>query len=298
MKRIGIILSLSIMIVLSAASFCFAQGLTLESVFPEEGTSNLTMTNVAVKLKFSENMTSEEAQAANEDCFKITNEKGKKISYRTLYNAKKYPDEIWLQITDTLENNTEYKLVISGKIVSSAGNTLDDGQTLHFSTRDSKQDNNVYMIMMLLMVVGMVVFTSLETRHKLKKEMAEKQTAEDFKVNPYKEAKKTGKSVEEIIAKTEHEKAKAEKHRQKAEKEAAEEAAEARAHGHGKTAADDGRRKVKAKKPISAAGVQTPQSIIEKNKARAEAKAKEQARKNAHSVSKSKGSKQQQRKKK
>ena len=291
MKRIGIIVSLSVMIVLSAVCFSFAQGLTLESVYPEEGTNTLTMTNVAVKLKFSENMTSEEAQAANKDCFKIENEKGKKVSYTTLYNAKKYPNEIWLQLTDDLANNTEYKLVISGDIVSSAGHSLDDGLTVNFSTRDSKQDNNVYMFLMLAMVVGMVFFTSWETRRKLKKAAAD--NGEEVRMNPYKEAKKTGKPVEEIIARNAQEKAKAEKHRQKTEKAALEEAKKQE-----EKAVDDGNKKVMAKRPISAIGVATPDSIVAKNKARAEAKSNAAAAKKSHSVNKSKGSKQQQHKKK
>ncbi len=291
MKRIGIIVSLSVMIVLLATSFSFAQGLTLESVYPEDGNNTLSSTNLAVKMKFSENMTSEEAEAANQDCFKITNKKGQNISYKMLYNPEKYPNEIWLQITETLQTNTEYTLVISDGIVSSAGNTLENGETITFATRDTKKDNNVYMIMMFVMIGGMVVFTSWETRRKLKKESM--QDPEDIKVNPYKEARKTGKSVEEIIAKTEHEKAKAEKARQKAER-----AALAEAQEEERAALDDGKKKVKAKRPISAAGFATPPSIIAKNKARAEAKAAAEAKKKEQHAAKSKGSKQQQHKKK
>lgn len=292
MKKIGRILSLAVVMVMLAASTTFASGLTLESIYPEDGDNTLQFNNVAVKLMFSENMTSEEAQAANEDCFTITNEKGKAIKYKALYNAEKYPNEIWLQLTSTLTENTEYTLKISGDIVSSAGNSLDDGQTIKFSTRDTKQDNNIYMIMMVLMVVGMVGFTAWDTRHKIKKEMAE--NIDEDKVNPYKEAKKTGKSVEEIIAKTEQEKAKAEKQKAKAAKklEAADEEESTEAPQE-----ENGNKRVKAKRSVIAAGFTVPSTIVAQNKAKAEArvKAAEQAKK--HSVTKSKGSKQQQRKK-
>jgi hypothetical protein len=291
MKRIGIILSLSVIIVLAAATSCFASGLSLVSTNPVDGDNTLQYTNVAVKMVFSENMTSAEAQAANEHRFKITNKDGDSIAYKTLYNAKKYPNQIWLQITETLTTNTQYTLKISGDVVSSAGDTLGEGETIKFATRNTKQDNNVYMILMLVMVAGMVGFTTWETRRKVKQEMEEK--GEEPKVNPYKEAKKTGKSVEQIVAKTEKEKERAEKHRIKAE-------LEDTTIDYDPASEKSDAQKVKARRSITTTGAAVPAVVVKKRKAReaAEAKAEEKAKARAQNTGKSKGSKQQQHKNK
>lgn len=294
MKRIGAIISLSVLIVLLASTFSFATGLSLVESHPEDGADGFMTVNMAVKLKFSENMTSEEAQAANANKFKITNPEGKKIEYKTLYNAEKYPDEIWLQITENLVDATEYTIVISEDLQSTTGNTLGENITLHFSTRDTAADNNGYMILMVLMIVGMVVFTVWDTGRKLKKEAAKE---EDQKVNPYKEAKKTGKSVEEIVAKTEKEKAQAEKRKAKANKKQS-----IKEKSDDEQDVREGVKRVKARKPISSIGAPTPKRVIEMREAResakAEAEAKARAKAKNAQTSKSKGSKQQQRKKK
>jgi len=271
MKRIGAIISLSVLIVLLASTFSFATGLSLVESHPEDGADGFMTVNMAVKLKFSENMTSEEAQAANSDKFKITNPEGKTIKYKTLYNPEKYPDEIWLQITENLVDATEYTIVISEDLQSTAGNTLDKSITLHFSTRDTAADNNGYMILMVLMIVGMVVFTVWDTGRKLKKESAGKE--EDQKVNPYKEAKKTGKSVEEIVAKTEKEKAQAEKRKAKANKKQS-----IKEKDKDEQNVREGVKKVKARKPISSIGAPTPKRVIEMREARERAKAEAEAK--------------------
>ncbi|MDD4570567.1 MAG: Ig-like domain-containing protein [Tepidanaerobacteraceae bacterium] len=295
MKRIGKILSLTILTVLLASSISFAQGLSLESIFPKDGENKLQPTNIAVKMTFSENMTSPVAQAANEDCFTIINPKGKSIKHKTLYNAEKYPNEIWIQITEPLEMETEYTLTVSSDLVSSGGNTLDEPIITHFSTRNTKQDSNGYMVIMLLMVVGMVVFTAWDTKRKLKKDVAGADEEEE-KVNPYKEARKTGKTVEEIVAKTEKDKAKAEKKKARAGKrQSVKEESEVEE-------TQEGVKRVKSPRPISAIGATTPARVIEINRARE--KAKEEAEQKANSkakgqtTTKKKGSKQQQRKKK
>ena len=210
MKRIGTILSLLVIILLLGSTFSFASGLTLVSTFPEEGGKGLHPTNVVIKLVFSENITSEEAQAANKDSFLITDSERNVIDHTPLYNPEKYPNEVWLQINDPLVPNMEYKLVISETVRSSEGNTLDEPIVLDFSTRDTSSDNSGYMVLMILMVVGMIAFSVWEAKKKEKKE-----DATDKKINPYKEAKRTGKSVEEIVEKIEKEKARAEKRKER-----------------------------------------------------------------------------------
>lgn len=291
MKRIGTILSLSVLIVLLASSISFAGDLSLVDIYPKEGENGLQPNNVAIKMTFSENMTDPAAIANNERLFKITDDKGKALEYDVLYNAEKYPDQIWLQIVKTLEADAEYTLTISKGLKSSAGNTLDENIVSHFAVRDTTADNNGYMILMVLMMVGMVGFTVWDTSRKAKKESAKSQ--EDSKVNPYKEARKTGKSVEEIVAKTEQEKAKQEKQKAKAsgqQDEKEDDSKEIR----------DGVYRLKSRRPISAAGMDTPKAVIAKRIAREAANEKAaMARSNKNQpAAKSKGSKQQQKKKK
>ena len=106
---------------------------------------------------------------------------------------------------------------------------------------------------------------------------ADKKTKEE-KVNPYKEAKKTGKSVEEIVERDQKEK----------EKRAAKAAKKAAAEEEEDDYYDDGKYHVKAPRPISAAGGK----YITGRKALAEAqKAEEERRKAQKQKAKGKGKK-------
>lgn len=290
MKRLGFILCLSLIVVMMAASMSFAADLTLVQTIPEEGKSDLNPQNVAIKLIFSEKISDPVTIAANAGNFAITDAKGKAVSFEPLYNETKYPNEVWLQISSTLEQNTPYKVMISEGMQSSAGNILNESIVMNFSTRNTEADTTGYMVLMILMIVGMMVFTILDTRRKLKKESEPKE--EEKKVNPYKVAKRTGKSVEEVVARTEKEKAQAEKRKAKvAKRQLADEKEENKAPSR------PGVKRVKSLKPISEKGYATPQSFIKERKAREKAKAAEKERIRQQQT-KSKGSKQKQRKKK
>lgn len=294
MKRLGAIVSLSLLIVLLASSFSFAAGLELVSTYPEEGEHGLQPVNVAVKLTFNENMTGVQAIAANESRFRIEDPEGNPIEYSTLYNAEKYPNEIWLQIKETLTDDTQYTLLISSDLESTSGNTLGEAVTLNFATRDASADNTGYMVLMVLMMVGMIGFTVWETRRQIKKQQGN-QRPDDDKVNPYKESKRTGKSVEAIVAKTEKEKTDAQKRSEKEQKKK-----QAESSSETVNDAQDDNKHVSGRRPISAAGIATPKSVIAKREAKeAAAKAQEKAKQQQGAgSSKSKGSKQQQKKKK
>lgn len=205
MKRAGIILSLSILMTLMSFSVCFASGLQLVNSYPENGSNDCMLENVVVKLYFNEDVSAEEVQKDNRKAFKFINEKGKEISLRILY--PKESDEIWVLINESLEPGVEYKLVISGDLKVPNGDTLGEEQTVEFTARNTKTDSTVNMILMGVMMVGMIVFTSISTRRALKKEEEEK--AEEKRVNPYKVARETGKPVEDVVAKLEREKEKA-----------------------------------------------------------------------------------------
>ena len=214
MKKAGIILSLTILLILTSFSFCFASGLELLDSYPKAGSSEARPENFLVKLYFNEIMSADKVQQENANAFKFKDSKGNELKTRVLYDSKK-PKEIWVLVDQTLKSDSSYKLYISGELTDADGDTLGQDKTINLKTRNINTDNNVNMAMMGVMMVGMIVFTSLSAKHQLKKQEEEEKTRPDAKVNPYKEAKKTGKSVEDVVAKTEKEKEKA---RAKAEK--------------------------------------------------------------------------------
>lgn len=288
MKRLGSVLCLSLLTVLIATTFSFASGLTLVKSFPEEGNNSLTPANVAIKLVFSEKISDPVSISANSGRFAIVDSEGNPIGFEPLYNEIKYPNEVWLQISETLTQNTSYKVTISEGMQGSTGNVLDKSITLNFSTRNTEADSKGYMMLMMVMIGGMVAFSIFDTKRKIKKETAKKE--EDLKVNPYKEAKRTGKSVEQVVARTDKEKAQAERRKAKVTKRQSDNS------GKEDRASDPGVKRVKKARPISEKGYATPKGFIEGRIAREEEKAQSKAKKPQQS--RSKGSKQQQRKKK
>jgi hypothetical protein len=103
--------------------------------------------------------------------------------------------------------NSEYKLVVSGNLTDDNGNILGQDKAIKFTTINQSLSMGVNMAMMTVMMVGMVVVSSKQTKKQV--EEMKKQAAEEA-FNPYKEAKRTGKSVQEVIALHEKEVAKKE----------------------------------------------------------------------------------------
>lgn len=270
MKRAGIILSLTILMILSSFSFCFAQGLELLDSYPKDGSSNSRPESFCVKLYFNEVMSSKTLQKENQNAFRFTDAKGNELPLRILYESKR-PKEIWVLVDKTLESNSSYKLHISGSLTDANGSTLGKDVTIKLNTRNLKTDNTVNMVLMGVMMVGMIFFTSLSTKHQLKKQEEEAAAKGEAKVNPYKVAKETGKSVEDIVAKTEKNKAKAKAQAEKRNK----------GQTQGKTAAgkaepDWDTKRVAGPRPIAAAGSTYKtgrKALAEKEKAKEAAKA-------------------------
>jgi hypothetical protein len=207
MKKSGIILSLTLLVFLMSFSTCFAAGLQLEDSYPKNGSHNSMLENVVVKLYFNEDVSAKEVQAANKDAFEVTDAKGKALQTKILY--PKQTKEIWVLVEETLISNTDYKLKISGDLQMVNGDTLGKEQLVEFTTRNTSVDSSVNMGLMAVMMVGMIGYTSLSAKRQLKKQEEEAVAEEKVKVNPYKVAKETGKSVEQVVAKTEKEKEKA-----------------------------------------------------------------------------------------
>lgn len=296
MKRAGKILSLIVLIVAFSTSLGFAEtgALALKDTYPKDGATGTSIENVSVKLYFDSQLTAEKAGKVNgEDIVKFYDPDGKELPTRILYPPKE--EGVVLVLLDNtvdadkdgkadvvIQSNAQYKMVISGELVDDEGNALGQDKTITFTTINQKTSMMINMGMMVVMFGGMMYF-STKAAKKSAEEEAKRRREE--KVNPYKEAKKTGKSVEEIVEKDQKEKAK------RAAKEAAKAARESDDDEY--EWIDINTYRVKARRPISAGGssyVTGRKAIAEAKKAEEEArKAKEAQRK--RNVKKGKGKK-------
>lgn len=234
MKKTGAIACLIIMIISVFAPSCFAvessasSGQTnfkIISSTPQDGAKNVSVENLSVKLYFDKEMLPESkaVREANAKQFTLTDNKGKKIPIKVYYSHKE--EGLMMVVSDVIdsdikiESNTKYKLTIKKGLQATDGTTLGDSITIGFQTLDQAGSTRVYMIMMVVMIAGMIFFSTRSAKKALEKENEEKGKTET--VNPYKEAKRTGKSVEEIVAADNKRKAKqAEAVAKKKEKEA------------------------------------------------------------------------------
>lgn len=276
MKRLSAVVTLIALLITMATSFCFADtGLTIEETYPKDGSKGASIENLGVKIYFSEDLTEEEVGKANKGAFQLYDSKGKKLPTKVLYNEKE--KGVVLVLLDTkkdkkvrVESNSEYTLKISGDVVSDEGNTLGKDQKISFKTLNQGTNTMISMGMMVIMIGSMIVITTRSAR----KAGEEETRKREEKVNPYKEAKKTGKSVEEIVERDR-------KKKEKAAKEAAK-AAEKKAMEEAEYEDDDdvNKYKVARRRPASAAG--------SKYVAQVKKKAAEKRAKNAKNTSKKK----------
>ena len=203
MKKISLIAILTSIMIMAASVFCFAEGgFELVSSYPEDGQANTSMENLGVKLKFSNAMDSAEATAANASKFAIYDPDGKAIPVVVLFSDKEKGLVLVLADTDKgfiAKNNSEYKLVISGDLVDNDGNTLGADKTVTFKTYNQRINNMVNMGMMFVMFGGIMVL-SLRQNNDKEEDEPKKEEPKEQAFNPYREAKRTGKSVEEVKA--------------------------------------------------------------------------------------------------
>ena len=203
MKKTGIRASiLAIIIVIAMTSFAFAEGgLTIVESIPKDEGKDVAVENLGVKITFSEPVGGEANQEANSKCFTLTDSEGTAYPTRTFFDPKN-PAQI-LVIYDTTEGNqlsSKSKelltLTISGSFRSDSGSTLGADQKLTFTTVNTAFNNKVYMFIMMGMMAVMVFMSTRK-----KKAAADDEDDVNYKeepFNPYKEAKRTGKSVEEV----------------------------------------------------------------------------------------------------
>ncbi|MDR0519821.1 MAG: hypothetical protein LBG82_07225 [Clostridiales Family XIII bacterium] len=174
---------------------------------PQKGSTDLQSQNVGIKLYFSGNVTSKSVRKVNEECFEFTYKSGsktKKLPVKAYFGIKPSENNYILAIVDTaklkgnmLANNKKYQLSISGDLMSSDGKRLGSDATLGFTTVDQSGSTKIYMLLMVAMIGAMIAMTIYENKRKEK--AAAEVAAKGGKVNPYKLAKEKKISVKEAM---------------------------------------------------------------------------------------------------
>ncbi len=193
-------------------------GFTVVTSSPKDGATGVAVDNFSVKIYFSKEMlpSSDAVRKANEKQFTLVDEEGEKIPLKVYYSEKEKRRGLMMVAADYTNNNekdvqikgaTEYTLTIMDGLQATDGSTYNQTSTIKVKTLNQQRSMIVYMVLMVAMMGGMVFFTMRSTKKAAEKEKEEHASKG---VNPYKEAKKTGKSIEEIVAKNEKTKAKKE----------------------------------------------------------------------------------------
>ncbi len=261
MKRVSALVIAMLMALAMIAPACMAasnsdsgDALKIESSTPEKNATGVSVENLSVMITMNKEMDnlSDKAKESNAKALKLTDPKGKQIKIRAYY-SKKYPNQVLVvsannkNKTNRFESATKYTLTIGKNFKSSDGSVLGSDQKISFTTLNQAQSMKIYMLLMVLMMVGMIFFTTRSA----KKAMEKTEETKDVYVpiNPYKEAKRTGKSVEEVVAEEKKRKAKFEA---AAAKKHAEE--QALIEQIKKEEAKKYNKRVAGRRPISAAG--------------------------------------------
>lgn len=276
MKKFGVSICLVLMILFGGCVMSFAtdNSLEIENSYPVDGQKNTTVENLSVKLDFNQNVSDKSNRDINSKAFTIKEKNGKKVPIRVMYNPKDAKQVMVIADNhdgkNKIKEDTKYTLHVSKNLISDTGATLGHDVEIKFTTMNQKRNTMIYMAMMVVMFGGMFFFTSRSVKKEKEAELDDK----EIKVNPYKEAKRTGKSVEEIVAKQEKEKAKrAEKAEKARAKREAEEAKLAELYGEKEELAP-GHFRVNSPRPISVAGGKT----VSGRKALAEARREQEER--------------------
>ena len=243
MKRVIALASVMIMCIAAMAPMCFAvetdaasvtePGFDIRTSSPQDGDENVAVDNFSIKIYFSKEMipSSKAVRNNNAKQFVLTDEEGKKVPVKVYYSEKERKQGLMMVAADYSDNNkknvvikgaSKYTLTIGDKLQASDGSTYNKTTRITVKTLNQQRSTIVYMVLMVAMMGGMVFFTVRSTRKAEEKKKEEKTSKGS---NPYKEAKRTGKSVDEIVARDQKAKdKKAEAEAKRKEREAALEA--------------------------------------------------------------------------
>ncbi len=209
-RRIAVICMTLVMMLMSAATCFAADGeLTIKEQYPEDGATGTSVENLSIKIWFDQDVypANDKVREKNAKAVTMKSEDGEKVPVRVVYSED---EEGLMMVLSTnkaqIEGDKEYTLKIDKSFEATNGDKLVEGDKVTFKTQNQKRTMTVNMILMFIMMGGMVVFSMKSTQHAAQKEKEEK--GKHDTVNPYKEAKRTGKSVEEIVAKDQQKKKK------------------------------------------------------------------------------------------
>ena len=215
MKRISALVCMILLAIAMCMPVCFADNggqqavkndLKIVQSSPEDGAEGVAVDNLSVKIYFNKDVRPETAKAkkANAKQFVLKSSEGIKIPIQVYYNDDEEglilvaADVVSADKDHQIKGDETYVLTIKKNFKAADGATMAQKQTITLKTLNQGRSMVIYMILMVLMMGGMVFFTVRSTKKAQEKEKEEKKAQT---VNPYKEAKKTGKSVEEIVAK-------------------------------------------------------------------------------------------------
>jgi len=227
MKRAGALICAILIAVTMMAPAAFAEDnngsaaaaktdLEMFSSSPEDGATGVAVDNLSVKMRFNKDVrpASDDVRQANAKQFKMVDADGKKIPVKVYYSE----DEEGLILVaadvysgknrNAIKGDETYTLVVGRNFQAADGSTTGQQIKVGMTTLNQGRSMAIYMVLMILMMAGMVFFTVRSTKNAEKKKKEEREFKDG--VNPYKEAKKSGKSVEEVVAKTNKKKAKKE----------------------------------------------------------------------------------------
>lgn len=269
MRRIPILVSLILVLIIATSSTAFG-ALVLKESFPKDGGTDYNAMNFAVKLYFNQDVNTE----GNQNAIQFFDEEKNKVDFTIAYSEKEEGLAL-IVVKGDLNQSSKYRVIVNDTFVSASGEFLEEPITLNFTTRDTSKDMTVNMALMGVMMLVVVV---LSTKSLKKDGKDKKQKKPDEKVNPYKEARKKGKSVTDVVQKDQRAKERAKKaeDREKAIREKDKEAILKSKGLYKEEEENPNVKRVKAKRPIKTAG----STYVSGTKARAEAEAKrEEARK-------------------
>ena len=190
--------------------------LEMVSSSPEDGATGVAVDNLSVKMRFNKDVrpASNDVRKANAKQCKLVDSEGNKIPIKVYYSEDEEgliliaADVYSGKTKNSIKGDETYTLVVGRNFQATDGSTTGQQIKVGMTTLNQGRSTFIYMILMVLMMVGMVFFTLRSTKNAEKKKKEDREFKEG--VNPYKEAKKSGKSVEEVVAKTNKKKAKKE----------------------------------------------------------------------------------------
>ena len=254
MKRASALIVLSLLLtMLLAVPVMAASSLKVEQTSPRDKATGQSVDNMGVKVYFNKDVYSKSktVRKANADRCQLYDNKGRKISTKVAFSSDE--KRVMLVVANTtgkhkakIKSQTKYTLRIKSGFASADGSTM-SAYSMSFTTLNQRSSMYISFGMMGVMVVGMVFFTMREQKRQAKRE---REAREGYvPINPYKEAKRTGKSVEEIVAREQERKERIEEQLAKQRKKE-----QARAEKEAEKEAEKDYMRVSRPRPISEAG--------------------------------------------